>query len=451
MFRLNPLKGGPNDNSQKPLSSDDGEDRGTVGCKSDEVNEAPKTAKKAETTSTRLASVPEQKDFSQDSESKIATKEEDHESGTTMNTSINGDQSTPVIEESVEEVDPSKDENDDPSDDQSQQGKQDEKKNENFTSPALRWYNPIRRFCGRIVNDDMFQVFIVMLIIANAAMMGIGTYDFVEDNPKLNKAFEFADLTFLIIFTIESTLQIGYHGYQLFQDGWLTFDLLVVFFSWTLNEMQVFRAMRVFRAFRLVARLAVLKDLVNAIVAVLPRIGSIMLLFGLVLYIYAVLCTILYGEERYGEDNEDYFGRIDYSLFTLFQFVTLENWGEISREIKDVHASFTYIVLSFLTVSSFILYSLVVAVVCDAVAVVEHPDIALRNFEEQMKREKKKTKKRVIKLTRHLDDLSQQQMEVLTSVQTTLMRFNNFREDAKDSQVQAAEMQAAAATLEMYE
>ena len=84
-----------------------------------------------------------------------------------------------------------------------------------------------------------------------------------------------------------------------------------------------------------------------------------------------------------------------------------------------------------------------------AKAVVEHPDIALRNFEEQMKKEKKKTKKRVMKLTRHLDDLSQQQMEVLTSAQERLMSFRSFREDAEESQLQAAEMQAA--ELDMFD
>lgn len=375
-------------------------------------------------------------------------KDEDHD--TTSNTSMNGDNSTPAVETSdqsseddesildLDPVPPIKEE----SEGSSQQGSEDSKTSvTEFTSPGLRWYNPVRRFCGKIVQDEMFQTFVVVLIILNAALMGIGTYDFVEDNPNIQKAFDWADFVFLVVFTIECALQLGYHGYQLFNDGWLTFDLMVVVFSWTMDSVQIFRAMRVFRAFRLVARLAVLKDLVNAIVAVLPRIGSIMLLFSLVLYVYAVMCTILYGTTGYGEDDTWYFGRLDYSLFTLFQFVTLENWGEISREVKAVHPSFAYIVLSFLTLSSFILYSLVVAVVCDAVAVVEHPDIALRNFEEQMKKERSKTKKRVFKLTQHLDDLSQQQMEVLTSVQSSLMKYSSFREDARESQMQAAEMQ----------
>lgn len=306
-----------------------------------------------------------------------------------------------------------------------------------FTSEYLSWYNPIRNFCGSIVNDMRFQLIIILIIVINALLMGVATYDFVEENPRVKRMFEVTDQVFLVIFTIECALQLCYHGYELFFDGWLTFDLFVVVMSWSLSGAQIFRAFRVFRAFRLVARLDVLKDLVNAIVAVLPRIGSIMLLFGLVLYIYAVLTTVLFGKQTYGDDNMNYFGRLDYSLFTLFQFVTLEAWGDISREVMTMYPYAVVVFLSFLTVSSFILYSLVVAVVCDAVAVVEHPDIALKKFEEKMQKEQKKTKRRVRKLRTNLSELSEQQMEILLSVQNSLMKYKSFRQDAEISQLQA--------------
>jgi len=313
------------------------------------------------------------------------------------------------------------------------EGKSSDVDDDQFTSEYLTWYNPIRRFCGSIVNDMRFQFFIVFLILINALCMGIATYDFVEENSDVDRAFEIVDLVFLIIFTIESALQFGYHGYQLFYDGWLTFDLLVVIMSWSMNGAQIFRSFRIFRAFRLVARLDVLKHLVNAIVSVLPRIGSIMVLLCLVLYIFSVLCTILFGEHRYGEDQLNYFGRLDCSLFTLFQFVTLDGWGDVSRDVMDIYPWAGIVFLGFLTVSSFILYSLVVAVVCDAVAVVEHPDIALKKFEDKMQREKTATTKRVRKMASDLAELSEQQMDILLSVQNRLMQFQSFRDDAEIS------------------
>jgi Ion transport protein len=74
--------------------------------------------------------------------------------------------------------------------------------------------------------------------------VGVATYDFVEDNEKLRVAFEIADQTFLIIFTVECALQVGYHGYHIFKDAWLTFDFIIVLTSWTLSGAQIFRAFR---------------------------------------------------------------------------------------------------------------------------------------------------------------------------------------------------------------
>jgi len=120
-------------------------------------------------------------------------------------------------------------------------------------------------------------------------------------------------------------------------------------------------------------------------------------------------------------------------LFTLFQFVTLDGWGDVSRDVMDIYPWAGIVFLGFLTVSSFILYSLVVAVVCDAVAVVEHPDIALKKFEDKMQREKTATTKRVRKMASDLAELSEQQMDILLSVQNRLMQFQSFRDDAEIS------------------
>jgi hypothetical protein len=50
-----------------------------------------------------------------------------------------------------------------------------------------------------------------------------------------------------------------------------------------------------------------------------------------------------------------------------------------------------------------------------------------------MMKEKKQTNSRVRNITCHLDDLSQQQMEVLSSIQRALMKLESFREDAEAS------------------
>lgn len=126
----------------------------------------------------------------------------------------------------------------------------------------------VRYYSGIVVNDQGFQMFIVILIILNALLIGVATFDAIEDSPDASRAFRIVDLVFLIIFTIELIMQFLYHGYNLFFDGWLVFDLVIVVTSWTLESISVLRALklrsfRIFRAFRLTTRIRALRRLVE--------------------------------------------------------------------------------------------------------------------------------------------------------------------------------------------
>ena len=122
--------------------------------------------------------------------------------------------------------------------------------------------NQLRYHCGMFVNNQYVQLFIIVLIMVNAIMMGLATFDFIKDNPQLNDAFETTDQVFLVIFTIELGLQFIYHGFRLLLDGWLVFDLIIIVTSWSFAQVQIIRAFRVFRALRLVTRIKILKNLI---------------------------------------------------------------------------------------------------------------------------------------------------------------------------------------------
>ena len=127
---------------------------------------------------------------------------------------------------------------------------------------AMDVVNQMRYRCGTIVNNENVQFFIVILIAVNAIMMGVGTFDFVTENPQIDDAFETTDKVFLIIFTIELCMQFVFHGWRLLLDGWLVFDLVVIAMSWSFSQVQIIRAFRIFRALRLITRIEVMKNLV---------------------------------------------------------------------------------------------------------------------------------------------------------------------------------------------
>ena len=112
----------------------------------------------------------------------------------------------------------------------------------------------IRYRVGRLVDNDSFQQFIVLLISINAIIMGVATFDFVTENASVRQLFDTVDVMFLIIFTVELGLQFIHRGLGLFKDNWLVFDFIVILISWSIDGMQIVRAFRVLRAIRLVVR-----------------------------------------------------------------------------------------------------------------------------------------------------------------------------------------------------
>ena len=228
----------------------------------------------------------------------------------------------------------------------------------------------VTEFCGKVVNHPRVQVAIICLIIINAIMMGAATFEFVEENSTISNAFEITDLVFLIIFTVELGMQLIYYGYKLFLDGWLLFDFIIVVLSWALQSLQIIRAFRIFRALRLITRVKTMKNLVDALFDIMPRLGAVSALLSLIIYMYAVLCTELFGEL---ELSQNYFGRLDHSIWTLLDMMTMD-WGSVARECMHEIWWAWLPFCSFITITGFMVFNLVIAIVCDAVSALERKD-----------------------------------------------------------------------------
>jgi len=240
-------------------------------------------------------------------------------------------------------------------------------------------YSIIRDFAGRIVNDTRFQVVMIALIVINSILMGIATFDFVTEDPKVNKMFDTLDLLFLIAFTIELSIYFACYGVGLFADAWMTFDFTVILFSWVFfgSPFQVIRAFRIVRAFRLITRIKELKQLVEALLSVIPRMFAIGTLLLLVLYVYAVMFTQLFKElYEEGFTSADYFSRMDKTMFTLFRIMTLDSWADITLEVMQKYKWAWIPFMTFVGMSSFIVINLIIAVICDAVSSIQTNELS---------------------------------------------------------------------------
>lgn len=246
-------------------------------------------------------------------------------------------------------------------DDEADLDKSKKKEEPQKPNSILVFINGIRKICGLIVNFFLVQNLILLMIVVNSIMMGIATYDFVDNNPKIDAAFAQVDYVFLIIFTVELCLNFVHLTYKLFLDGWLLFDFITIVLSWSFSNFQVIRSFRVFRAFRLVNKIKVLRTLVSALLTTMPKMGAIISLMVLILFIFAVMFTSLFQEI-----DEENFKNLQTTTFTLFQMMTLD-WSDITRDLGETVPWAKIPIMIFVMVSGFIVYNLIVAVLCDAI------------------------------------------------------------------------------------
>jgi hypothetical protein len=186
--------------------------------------------------------------------------------------------------------------------------------------------------CTDLVENHTFQIFILMCICINSLMLGMVTFPIIKDDPALSAIFDTADMVFLVIFTVDIALQLFSRGAKYFRDGWPLFDLVVVLISWMSISITGLYAFRVFRAFRLITRVEMMRNVVVVLFHVVPALSGICILLMLVMYIYAVLCTDLFKDYYPDITSGDYFGGLELSFFTLFQFICMVSsvWKSIT-------------------------------------------------------------------------------------------------------------------------
>mmetsp|Transcript_14859 Transcript_14859/g.22869 ORF Transcript_14859/g.22869 Transcript_14859/m.22869 type:complete len:382 (+) Transcript_14859:241-1386(+) len=294
--------------------------------------------------------------------------------------------------------------------------------------------NAYRRKVGEIVHDERFDVFILILIAINSALYGVATFPSMKQNADLISDFEKVDLAILIVFTIESSMNIFYEGKRFVRDGWLMFDLIIVIISWAATKVKSLQVFRIFRAFRFLTKVQMLRNVVVALFSVVPAIAAITVLLLLILYIFSVMYTQLFKnffEEGYTTVN--YFGRLDLTLFSLFQIMCLDEWSGIAYEVGEQDYWAWLIFIIFVVMSAFVVVNLIIAVICDALQILRKAERAMlfglsedeageweakdNNSNEQVQTEEGRIQQRINDMHRMLDEVVASQEKMHRTIQ----------------------------------
>jgi voltage-gated sodium channel len=231
-----------------------------------------------------------------------------------------------------------------------------------------------------LIESRRFEAVIIALILINAVTLGL------ETSPAVMAAagglLGAIDRIILAVFVFELLARLAVYRLSFFRDPWRIFDLLVVGVALipATGSLSVLRALRILRVLRLISIVPSLRRVVTGFITALPGMGSIMLLLGLVFYVFAVMATKLYGESF-----PDRFGDIAISLYTLFQIMTLEGWSDgVVRPVMEVYPTAWLFFIPFIVATSFTVLNLFIGVIVSAMeAEHEAEESAERNDDQQ--------------------------------------------------------------------
>ena len=227
-------------------------------------------------------------------------------------------------------------------------------------------FNQVKLF----VDSSRFQYFITTLIVLNGITMGLETSRDVMHS--IGGFIEFFNVVVVTVFVIEIALRLYVYRLKFFKDPWSLFDLFVVGISVipVSDGFEILRVLRVLRLFRLVTVVPQMRKIVSALAGVIPGMLSIAGILVLFFYIFAIMATQLFRDEF-----PQWFGTLGESFYTLFQIMTLESWSMgIVRPIMEVYPLAWIFFIIFIFVATFIMVNLIVAIVVDAMAVINSAD-----------------------------------------------------------------------------
>ncbi len=217
----------------------------------------------------------------------------------------------------------------------------------------------------RIVDSTPFTVAIFAVIVANAVVLGLETYDGLERDA--GDLLSTLNDVFLGIFVVELAIRMtsyGRHPRDFFRSGWNTFDFVIIAASFVPGlgtNATLLRLVRLLRVVRLVSLLPDLRVLLLAVWRSIPPILSISVFAVLVVYVYGMVGWVLFGDEL----PEDW-GNIGEAMLTLFVLMTLENLPTYLEEAQAVHPwSWIYFV-TFAMAASFLLLNVLIGIVINS-------------------------------------------------------------------------------------
>ncbi|MDX3238947.1 ion transporter [Streptomyces sp. ME03-5709C] len=216
--------------------------------------------------------------------------------------------------------------------------------------------------CRRVVDSEWFGVTVFVLVLANATVLGVETYDGIA--ARWHGPLKLVEHGFLAVFSAEIALRVCAHADRprdFLRDPWNVFDLAVVTLAYLPFARENATALRLLRLARVVRAARFLPQLRIIIVAVgksLPGTLSFLLVGTMLLYVYAMTGWVFFAD-----DDPEHYGSVGRAALSLFLLITLDGIGDAVHGGLEISRWSLLYYASYVLIGSFVLVNLLIGVV----------------------------------------------------------------------------------------
>ena len=220
----------------------------------------------------------------------------------------------------------------------------------------------MKLFAQRVTNHAFFDIFIIALILINAVVLGLETSTGIV--AEYGEWLLLSSDVILGLFIVEALLKMLAVAPRIslyFKDGWNLFDFSVIVLSLlpaTGELAMVARLARLLRVMRLISTIPELRLIVSTLIRSLPGMSHVIMLMGVIFYMYAVA-----GYHLFSEHDPQHWGTLGISLLSLFRVVTLEDWTDLMYTAMEMSSYSWMYFVSFVVMGTFVIINLFIAVV----------------------------------------------------------------------------------------
>lgn len=223
----------------------------------------------------------------------------------------------------------------------------------------------MQRTCARIVASAWFDFLIFGVIIANAVVLGLDTYDAIRRDA--GGLLQTLNDVFLGVFVVELAIRIGAYGRRpqdFFKSGWNVFDFVVIgaaFLPGLRENSTLLRLVRLARVLRVIRLLPELRLLITAVGRSLPGLASLTVMAVILLYVYGIVGWLVFGDAL-----PDEYGNIGDAMLTLFLLLSLENLPSVVERGMEVSDWAVPYYVSFVLIAAFLVLNILIGVVINS-------------------------------------------------------------------------------------